>query len=181
MSSFLYIPLYNSILTLITDRRTINPAWIYKLFYFIFLFFYCHTFAYYCNCRIYPFLFGYLDFSVQRYKLVEKDIVFLPLKADKHTAHLMMSGYRRPWTSAMPGTEPTRCLPYLFYLRWTRPDVTWPRVSVTENDIENDASFQPDIHKTLVFSIIIFIRKHIILFTVKAQHLRRVIISKLLQ
>ncbi|XP_062527721.1 uncharacterized protein LOC101744227 isoform X1 [Bombyx mori] len=32
-------------------------------------------------------------------------------KADEHTDHLMVSGHRHSWTSAMPGTEPSRCLP----------------------------------------------------------------------
>lgn len=27
--------------------------------------------------------------------------------------HLIVSGYNRPWTSAMPGVKPSRCLPCL--------------------------------------------------------------------
>lgn len=41
---------------------------------------------------------------------LEKKVFLKPLLAD-HTAHLIVSSYRRSWTSGMPGAQPSPCLP----------------------------------------------------------------------
>lgn len=46
-----------------------------------------------------------------------KTVFLLALYADEHTTHLMLSGYRPLWTSALPETKLSRCLSTLVHFQ----------------------------------------------------------------